>query len=178
MKDEEPHSLGHVTFRWMMQEIHRSGCGILFDYHALRELGVPPDCVPTPSTKQDPAASDRHSITPSSVPAPDSQSPAYGSNPQHPPAHEIDGSSSTGLLSFLRTLKHKVRTSTLRSNARPQETLPEQASKPCADLDLIDVLEPIHDQLVANPLWWLLQTPVWYRREILYVSLLRTAPIP
>jgi len=40
------------------------------------------------------------------------------------------------------------------------------------------VLEPIHDQLVANPLWWLLQTPVWYRGEILCVSLLKIALAP
>jgi len=166
VKDEEPHSLGYVTFRWMMQEIDRSACGILFDYHALRELGIPSDCVPTPSKKQDSSASGWHSIIPISAPAPDNQS-SGGSSPKHPPPHQIDSSTSTGLLSFLRTLKHKVKTSTLKSNVRPKETLPEQASKPCADLDAIDVLEPMHDQLVANPLWWLLQTPVWYRGEIL-----------
>ena len=159
MKDEEPHSLGHITFRWMVQEIDRSGCGILFDYHALRELGIPPDSVPTRSMKQDPATSDDNSITPISAPAPDT---TYGSPPTH-------GSTSKGLVSFLRTLKHKVQASTDQS---PMETLPEQASKPCADLDKIDVLEPIHDQLVANPLWWLLQTPNWYPGEILCVELL------
>lgn len=78
----------------------------------------------------------------------------------------------------MRMLKHKVKTSTAKNNAQPKETLPEQASKPCADLDAIDVLEPIYDQLVANPLWWLLQTPDWYPGEILYVSLLRTTPVP
>lgn len=178
MKDAEPHSLGHVTFRWMVHEIHRSACGILFDDDALRKLGVPPDCVPTSSTKQDPSASGWHSSIPISAHAPDSQSPASGSSPQHPPPHKIDGSTSPGHLSFLRILKRKMKPSTRKSNVRPKETLPEQASKPCADLDAIDVLEDIHDQLVENPFWWILQTPVCYRREILCVSLLRTVPVP
>jgi hypothetical protein len=171
VKDDEAHSLGHVTFRWMMQEIDRSGCGILFDYHAIRDLGVPPDSVPLPSLKQDPAASGSHSVIPSLAIAPDSASSSSSSSSQPPTPHKTEG----GFWSFLRTVKHKVTSS--NSNAQPKETLPEQASKSGADLDATDVLEPMHDQLVANPLWWLLQTPVWYPGSILYVSLLRTTPV-
>ena len=155
-----------------MQEIDRSACGILFDYHALRELGIPTDSVPTPSPKQEPGTSDYSPTVPILSPGPDSRNPTFGSSPQH------HGSTSKGLLSFLRTLKRKVNTSTAKSNVRRKETLPEQASKPVADLDEIDVLEPIYDQLVANPLWWLLQTPDWYPGEILCVSLHRTTPVP
>jgi len=167
VKDEEAHSLGHITFRWMMQEIDRTDCGILFDYHAIRELGVPSDCVPPPSTKQGPIAAGLHSII--SEPAPDSKSSSSSSSSssQRPSPH-----TNAGFLSFLRTVKHKVKTFTRKGNVQTKETLPDQASKPCADLDAIDVLEPIHDQLVANPLWWILQTPVWHPGSILCVSLL------
>jgi len=65
----------------------------------------------------------------------------------------------------LRALKFKVKT------AAAKETLPDQASKPWAELDAIDVLEPMHDQLVANPLWWLLQTPTWHPGEFWCVAL-------
>jgi hypothetical protein len=175
VKDEEPHSLGHVTFRWMMQEIDRSGCGILFDYHAIRELGIPPDCVPLPSTKQDPATPGLHSIIPIPAPAPDntSSTSSPNSSSQRASPHNIEG----GFMSSLRTPKHKVKTSMRNGNVQAKETLPEQASKPCGDLDAIDVLEPIHDQMVANPLWWLLQTPVWHPGERMCVSLLRTTPV-
>lgn len=157
-----------------MQEIDRSACGILFDYHALRELGIPSDSVPTPTTPttHDLTTSDYNSTVPILAPAPDGQNPTYGDSPLH------HGSNSKGLLSFLHTLKRKVKTATAKSNVQPKGTLPEQASKPAADLDELDVLEPIHDQLVANPLWWLLQTPDWYPGEILCVSLHSTTPVP
>jgi len=154
VKDEEPHSLGNITFRWMLQEIYRSQCGILFDYHALRDLGIPTDTVPPPSGSQ--------SIIPTSTLAPDGQNSACTPNKSPRPVPQ-----KTGVASFLRTLKFKAKT-------REKETLPDQASKPCADLDEIDVLEPTHDQMVANPLWWLLQTPIRYPGEFWCVSLLRT----
>ena len=167
VKDGEPHSLGHITFRWMMQEIDRSGCGILFDYHALRDLGIPPDSVPTPSKKHDYAAAGSHSVIPIPEDVPDNKRPTSSSSSEH----QNEGA---GFLSFFRTLKYKV----MKSNAKPKETLPEQASKPCAELDEIDVLEPIHDQLVIKPIWWLLQTPRWYPGSILCVYLLRSSPCP
>jgi hypothetical protein len=169
VKDEEPHALGHITFRWMLQEIHRSGCGILFDFHALQDLGIPSDCIPQPSTEQEPAVS---SVNPISAPAPDGQKSASSSSSQGPHPDQTEGS--TGFVSFLHKLKLKAKTFTYTGNVQPKETLPEQASKPCADLDATDVLQPIHDQLVANPLWWILQTPIWYPGEILCVSLYRT----
>ena len=165
VNDDEPHSLGHITFRWMMQEIDRSGCGILFDYHSLRELGIPPDSIPTPSKNHDYAAAGSHPVIPSPEVALDNKSPTSGSSSEHQ-------NESAGFLSFFRTLKSKV------SNAKPKETLPEQSSKPCAELDEIDVLEPIYDQLVIKPIWWLLQTPRWYPGSILCVSLLRSSPVP
>ena len=170
VKDIEAYSLGHITFRWMMQEIDRTGCGILFNYHTIRDLGVPLDCVPPPSTKQGPIAAGLHSII--SELAPDSKDYSSSSSSQRPSPHK-----NAGFLSFLHTLKHNVKTSTRKGNIQAKETLPDQASKPCADLDAIDVLEPIYDQLVANPLWWLLQTPVRYPGSILYVPLLRTTPV-
>ena len=139
-----------------MQEIARSGCGILFDYHSLRELGIPPDSVSPLSKERDYAAAGSHSVIPTS-----------SSSSQH----QYEGA---GFLSFLRTLEYKV----MKSNAKPKETLPEQASKPCAELDEIDVLEPIYDQLVIKPIWWLLQTPMWYAGSVLCVSLLRSSPVP
>ena len=158
-----------------MQEIDRTGCGILFDYHAIRDLGVPSDCVPPPSTKQGSIAAGPHSIV--SELAPDSTSSSSSSSSERPTPHKNEGSTPKGFLSFLRTLKPKMKTSTRNGKVQAKETLPDQASKPCADLDAIDVLEPIHDQLVANPLWWLLQTPVWYPGSILCVFLLRPTPV-
>jgi len=138
----------------MLQEIQRSECGILFDDRLIRDLGVPTDCVPTPSTKQDLAASGSYSVIPTLARAPDSP-------------HKTEGST---FAYFLRKLTQKVR----KADTPPKETLPEQASKSNADLDSIDVLEPLHDQLKENPLWWFLQTPTWYRGEILCVSLHKT----
>lgn len=173
MKDEEPHSLANVTFRWMLQEIHRSQCGILFDDHSLRDLGIPADCIPSPSTEEYPAAPDLQSVSPVSAVATDIKSPACTSNLHPPLSQENEGSTSAGIVSSWRKLQRKAKILVSRDNAQRKETLPEQSSKLCADLDAIDVLEPTHDQLKANPLWWLLQSPIWWPGEILCVSLPR-----
>ena len=168
VNDDEPHSLGHITFRWMMQEIDRSGCGILFDYHSLRDLGIPPDSVPTPSKMHYHAAAGSHSIIPSPKVAPDNESSTSSSSSQH----QNEGA---GCLSFFRTLKYKL----MKYNTKPKETLPEQASKPCAELDEIDVLERINDELSKHPFFWrMFQTPRWYPGSILCVSLLRSSTVP
>ena len=136
----------------MLNEIHQSECGILFDDHALRELGVPTDTVPPSSTKPDPAEPDLQA-------APASQGdPARTAVPARPPIQR------TGFSSFLRTLKFKVKTAAGQDGV-PKETRADQALKSCNDLDATDVLTPMHDQLVANPLWWLLQTATWYPGE-------------
>lgn len=163
--DDEPHSLGHVTFRWMLHEIHRSECSILFDNHALRDLGIPTDCIPPSPTKDGPAVPDLQSTIPTLVPAPASHDPACTSRP---PIQR------TGFSSFLRALRFRVQTATTQGYVLVKETLPDQALKPCADLDAIDALAPMHDQLVANPLWRLLQTPTWYPGEFWCVPSPRT----
>jgi hypothetical protein len=162
VKDEVPHSLANVSFRWMLQEIHRSQCGILFDYHALQDLGVPTACEPSPSANQDPSASDLPSITSSLVLSLDSKSSATTSEPQPLLPQKSESSTFPRFVSFLRKLKLKAKT---KDSVQLKETLADQASKPCAELDAIDSLEPIHDQLKINPLWWLLQFPIWYPGE-------------
>ena len=149
----------------MLQEIHRSECGILFNDHVLRDLGIPTDCVPPSSTKLGPATPDVQSTIPTSAAAPASQDPACTSAPPRPSIQRA------GFSSFLRTLKFKVNTALTQGGDHVKETLPDQASKRLDDLDKTDVLEPMHDQLVANPLWWLLQTPTWYPGEFWWVPL-------
>ena len=166
VNDDEPHTLGNITFRWMMQEIDRSGCGILFDYHSLRDLGIPPDSVAPPSKRHDHDAAGSHSVIPSPKVAPDNKSPTSSSSSEHQ-------NESAGFWSFFRSLKYKG----MESNGKPKETLAEQASKPSDELDEIDALEPIYDELV-KPYWWIFQTPRWYPGSILCVCLLRSSPIP
>ena len=173
VRDEEPHSLANISFRWMLQEIHQSECGILFDYHALRDLGIPADSVPPSSARQDPAALGLQSIA-TSAPAPDSKSPASTPNAQFLLPQKSESSTSARFVSFLRTLKLKAKNSTPNVDVQSKETLAEQASKSCTELDMIDALEPIHDQLVEDPLWWLLQFPIWYPGNLWCVSLSRT----
>ena len=137
----------------MLNEIHRSESGILFDDYALRDLGIPTDTVPPLSTKPGPAEPDLQA-------APASQADPVGTSvPARPPVQR------TGFSSFLRILKFKVKTTAGQDGVPAKETRADQASKSCSALDATDVLTPLHDQLVANPLWWLLQTPTWYPGE-------------
>lgn len=41
--------LSNISFRWMLHQIVKSKCGILFDYDGLNILKVPHDCVPRPN---------------------------------------------------------------------------------------------------------------------------------
>ncbi|KAG8784594.1 hypothetical protein FS842_009121 [Serendipita sp. 407] len=40
-KDDRVHSLSNISLRWMIREIARSQCGILFDTSKLRGMGIP-----------------------------------------------------------------------------------------------------------------------------------------
>jgi hypothetical protein len=154
VKDEEPHSLANISLRWMLHEIHRSESGIVFDYHALQNLGIPADCLPPASTQQDHHAHGLQSIVSVPAPDPDNTSPlsASSSSSQPKASQKTRGSASTGFASLLHTLKGNP-------SPKAKETLADQAAKSCSALDAIDVLEPNHDQLVANPLWWLFTDP-------------------
>ncbi|KAF8073979.1 hypothetical protein FPV67DRAFT_1739295 [Lyophyllum atratum] len=80
--DAEKHSLANISLRWMVQEVQRARCGILFDDYALERASI-------------------------------------------------------SRLMFADT---------------PLEVSPGEA-----ELDLGDALQPIHDQLKENVLWWLLE---------------------
>lgn len=44
--DAEAPCLANIALRWMLHEIVKVDCGILFDNEALDDLGIPEDCVP------------------------------------------------------------------------------------------------------------------------------------
>jgi hypothetical protein len=41
MPNSSPNSLSNISLRWMVQEIVRANCGILFDYDAFEQCGIP-----------------------------------------------------------------------------------------------------------------------------------------
>jgi hypothetical protein len=94
--DSEAHSLANISLRWMMQEIVRADCGILFDFDAFAQWGIPIDI--------------GRNLNPST------------------PNHAGGNGSGTG-----------------------------GPATEISQADGLDVVQPMHDQLVAVPAWWLLE---------------------
>lgn len=190
-KDDRVHSLSNISLRWMLREIARSQCGILFDVPRLRGMGIPrtlfrittafesfkaPDeyeydyfweappmsavrfvdepgtfddsetapLIQTPkplwSLNQTVAMNRRWSVTTSSRSA-----PGVSTRSTTPPRPGI-------LRRFTTTFFPAV----LREVDEPNEhTFEDHYKMTCEELDEEDALEPLHDEMMLNK-WWLI----------------------
>ncbi|KAG6816825.1 hypothetical protein H0H87_002668 [Tephrocybe sp. NHM501043] len=102
VQDSEPHSLANISLRWMVRQVQKAHCGIMFDAQAMERAGIPLMVFADIDTLV--------------VKSPDVELPPTS------PINEIE-----------------------------------------EEEDAQDALEPINDQLKANPMWWVLENiPLTY----------------
>jgi hypothetical protein len=96
----DPNSLSNIPLRWMVQEIVRANCGILFDYDAFEQWGIPI---------------------------------AIGKDIHPPTSLAADQASGSG------------------------NDIDNGAAVAEYQADAVDVVQPMHDQLKKQLLWWILE---------------------
>ncbi|THU90978.1 hypothetical protein K435DRAFT_759709 [Dendrothele bispora CBS 962.96] len=136
VSNDTKQSLANIPLRWMVQQVMLSQCGIQFDTAALTRLNIPLWVGPSPAT-----GTSMFSEEPKPIP---SSSEDSGS--------EADKEVRT---SNGQVVKEKVVLS-------GKENTPAPTTPP--SLDQLDATMPLHDALVSQKLWWILEVlPLKYQ---------------
>lgn len=126
-EDSPTPSLSNIPLRWMLREIVKSNCGVLFCNDSLDRLGIPEDVVPRNSGESSPESQYRASLEEGSI-----------------QAHGTPESVCTTLRDATVSVTSK-------------------------GADEVDAMAELHNELRMNPIWWLLQWPLWKRKDWWYV---------
>ncbi|KAG8831196.1 hypothetical protein FRC17_003486 [Serendipita sp. 399] len=143
--DNAPICLANISLRWMLHEIVKADCGILFDNASLDRLGIPYECVPRIL---------------------EGEAPLIG-------ADRWSGFASDGIVQEVagvvtRLANGKTLNSThVATSASGKGKLTSMALGgqrsilSWKDADEADAVAPIFDQLKIHPILWLFQIPSW-----------------
>lgn len=112
VKDGQDPNLANISFRWILHEVYKADCGVLFDPEGLDALKVPFDCVPRGSS-----------------------------------------------VSRLRVSSED--TAIGEEDSGKMKSIDKGPFLSWKEADEQDLVAPMHDQLKLQPLWWLIQVPVW-----------------
>ena len=137
-KDTKENALSNIPLRWMMREIVKARCGILFDKTALELWKIPTATIDQVTRTREPTLvtlRDDESELALGHEVPDKRRP-----------FSAEGATSIA--------------STSASTIRPNGALPEPPSTPFnihAALDVVDAVQEMGNAFRRNPLWWILE---------------------
>jgi len=141
-KDTKANALSNIPLRWMMREIVKARCGILFDKTALELWKIPTATIDQVTRTRGPSL-----VT------------LRGDESELTLAQEI--------LDKHHTLSvGEVIASTSASTIRSNGARPEPPSTPVnihAALDVVDAVQGMGDAFKRNPFWWMLEFVPTYR---------------
>jgi uncharacterized protein (DUF2235 family) len=138
-KDTDQHSLSNIPLRWMVREILKTSCHILFDEAALKQWSIPVDLI-----KQGAPAHTRET----------SDSTLY-MEPSHRP-----GQKTLAMPATLETPDSYAVAPTTGVSVSNGNDLKRAATPPLSaeeSLDAVDAVQKIGDQLKRNRFWWILE---------------------
>lgn len=125
--NDTPHALADISLRWLVREVAAAQCGIQFDSDALARASIPE----TAFSRDGFPLTTYFNATRSSV-----------RKAHSPPPLVIHTGSAT--------------TKEMEARASSEETPTRSSTDPKVDPN-DDALQPIHDQLKLDPVWWLLE---------------------
>lgn len=131
-------SLSDITLRWMVREIHLARCGVAFDSIALANANIPDEIFSeTDGSGPLPAASSSVSTSAGSTAAAPSTSSTSSPTTSPAPAQSTPAAPAPS------------------EGQDPNE--PTSEPPQCSAMDAVDAVQPLHDELVLKPAWWLLE---------------------
>ena len=128
MPNDAPHSLADISLRWMVRQVAAAQCGITFDAAALHRAGISDSSFAGPGLPLTPPAKAR---APSDTGAP------------RPSADS--------------TAKSTLTLEAYGYGRRSGESSQSAGSDRSVRTDAVDCTQEIHDQLVLDKRWWLLE---------------------
>ncbi|KAI9465061.1 hypothetical protein BJY52DRAFT_1114503 [Lactarius psammicola] len=147
-KDTEKSALSNIPLRWMVREILKTQCHILFDEAALKQWGIPVAMVKQVSPERTRETSDSTLYVESSRSS--QERPAIPETPETSDNHALaleTGSDTDASIPGGDDLKRAV---------TPPPSVEEL-------LDSLDAVEKMGDQLKRNAFWWVLEIiPTYY----------------
>ncbi|KAG8830510.1 hypothetical protein FRC18_007956 [Serendipita sp. 400] len=154
--------LANIPLRWMLHEIVKAECGILFDNAELDRLGIPYDCVPR--TKEG------------------FKSPRGGTRDVHSDTSSYFAPNE--VVQEVSEVISRLANGKILSGA-PAETSSSRKGKSSAvasgggrpilswkEADEEDAVAALNDQLKIHPLLWLVQIPVWDSKRFVLLAFL------
>ncbi|KAG8832043.1 hypothetical protein FRC17_002153, partial [Serendipita sp. 399] len=221
-KDDRVHSLSNISLRWMIREIARSQCGILFDQSKLRGMGIPRSLFHVTAAFDNFKASDPYSfdyfgqrLLQSAVKFVDEPGTISGGDTTPLIPKSFSGGNKSGLTRRRRAASPALGISNSRSSRSPSVVpstfglvrslttsfFPGTATPPeepndhtfedhyrmsIEELDEEDALEPLHDELMLQKSWLILELlpmkRVWQERgkwrSTFWPNFGRARPVP
>ncbi|KAF8587599.1 hypothetical protein K439DRAFT_1385725 [Ramaria rubella] len=134
-----PQALSDITLRWMLREIVSAQCGIQFDSAALARAGIPLTMLSLPGCFASPSPSTSAPASPIS------------------PVKAQDAKTAT-----MTTATAAAATVEVTPVVSAAAGLEAGYGGAAAQADAADAVQPLHDELVLTPIWWVLEViPFW-----------------
>ena len=136
-KDTEPHALSNISLRWMVREILKTTCHILFDEAALKQWGIPVELIKQVAPERTPETTLY-------------MEPFYGpvqetpTTPETPDNYAVAPRTGTGMGVSIPNGDD------LKRAATPPPSIEES-------LDAAGAIQGVGDQLKRDMFWWILE---------------------
>lgn len=145
--DTKQHALSNISLRWMVREILKTRCHILFDEAALKQWSIPVAMIKQVAPEQTPETSDSTVY----------MEPSSGSGQETPETPETPDNRAVAL-----------RTASTDAGIHGEDDVERAATPPPPlsieeSLDAVDAMKRMGNQLKVNVFWWLLEIiPTYY----------------
>ena len=140
-KDTQANALSNIPLRWMMREIVKARCDVLFDETALELWNIPTATIDQVTRTREPSFATLH-------------------------GHESELTLGQDMLDKRRLSAGEEIASMSTSTNRSNGAQPEPPSTPVnihAALDVVDAVQDMGNALSRNPFWWILEFVPTYR---------------
>lgn len=166
MVDIKPYKLANIALRWMLREVINSDAGILFDEHKLTKFGVPgTKYAPAPEKISASPSSDSNDndqgqgakgeaiVAPKNAEGGVPQLPSVGEGPDQQAASE-------------RAAREDAPTGPDSNTSNDGTMLDGQGQEIEVPWWYRDAIQPMRDELLHQPAWWLLEMmPFYVKRQ-------------